>query len=169
MNPIQFPGFNVTFGAAQPEYLPLPAYRNPDTGEVTACWEMTAEERAVVANTGCVYVTLLAFGGPLTPSRVSVTPPEGLPALAPDLVPAASTVLRLRPLSWDDSETESMNEKGFHIENDPTDCDEPDQPWRLVWGEGEPEYFATREDAKAQAEHLWSSFVLDQLETEKVP
>jgi hypothetical protein len=31
-----------------------------------------------------------------------------------------------------------------------------------VWGEGEPDYFATREEAKADAARQWAEFVLDE-------
>lgn len=69
----------------------------------------------------------------------------------------------LRPLAWDDSDDESTNEKGFHIERAPDEADDPDEPWRVVWGEGEPDWFRTREDAKAEADEQWRDFVTDQL------
>lgn len=75
MKPIEFPQQNVVYAKDQPEYLPLPAYRTPDGEEVTACWGMTWRERFRVLLTGHVYVTLLTFGKPLTPSIVSTEPP----------------------------------------------------------------------------------------------
>lgn len=76
MKPIEFPQQNTVFAKDQPEYLPLPAYRSPDGHEVTACWSMTWRERIRALLTGRVYVTLLTFGRPLTPSIVSVNPPQ---------------------------------------------------------------------------------------------
>jgi len=75
MRPIEFPGCNAIFGADQPEYMPLPAYRSPQ-GEVTACWQLTDDERAEVARTGQVFVTLLSGSRPLTPHYVAVVGPE---------------------------------------------------------------------------------------------
>lgn len=76
MRPIQFPAANTIFGENQPEYLPLPAYHKSRTGEVTACWELTEDERAEVARTGQVFVTLLNGNRPLTPHYVSVVGPD---------------------------------------------------------------------------------------------
>lgn len=76
MKPIEFEQQNVVYAKDQPEYLPLPAYRNDDGMEVTACWGMTWRERFRVLLTGRVYVTLLTFGRPLTPSIVSTEPPH---------------------------------------------------------------------------------------------
>jgi len=75
MKPIEFAEQNIVYAKDQPEYLPLPAYRTPDGMEATACWGMTWRERIRVLLTGRVYVTLLTFGGPLTPSIVSTRPP----------------------------------------------------------------------------------------------
>lgn len=78
MRPIKFPEQNIVYAEDQPEYLPLPAYRTDDGQEVTACWGMTWRERLTVLLTGRVYVTLLTFGEPLTPSIVSTEPPAAL-------------------------------------------------------------------------------------------
>lgn len=78
MKPVEFPQQNTVYAKDQPEYLPLPAYRSEDGQEVTACWGMSWHERIRTLVTGRVYVTLLTFGGPLTPSIVSVTPPAEL-------------------------------------------------------------------------------------------
>lgn len=76
MKPVEFPQQNTVFAKDQPEYLPLPAYRTPDGQEVTACWAMSLRERLRVLLSGRVYVTLLTFGRPLTPSIVSTEPPK---------------------------------------------------------------------------------------------
>lgn len=71
MNPIEFPQQNTVFAKDQPEYLPLPAHRSDDGMTVTACWGMSWRERLRILWTGRVYVSLLTFGRPLTPSIVS--------------------------------------------------------------------------------------------------
>lgn len=70
MKPIEFPQQNTVIAKDQPPYMPLPAFRSED-GEVTACWGMDWRERLRVLVTGRVYVTLLTFNRPVTPSRVS--------------------------------------------------------------------------------------------------
>lgn len=77
MKPIDFPQRNVVYadyGKGQPEYLPLPSFLNTDPASgfaVTACWGMTWRERLRALWTGRIYVTILTFGAPLAPSRVS--------------------------------------------------------------------------------------------------
>jgi hypothetical protein len=66
MKPIKFPGHNVVFAEDQPQYQPLPAYREPD-GTVTTCWELTPDEMDMVLQTGTVYVKQLTFNQPLQP------------------------------------------------------------------------------------------------------
>lgn len=64
------------------------------------------------------------------------------------------TEIRAKPLQWTEekkyaeSDQEwSENRMGFHIRHD---TDEPeDQQYVAAWGEGEPEFFATLDDAKA--------------------
>lgn len=73
MKPIEFDGFNVTFAKDQPEYLPLPAYRDPGPeGTVVSCWELSFKERIKILFTGKLWLSLLMFGKPLTPQRPSV-------------------------------------------------------------------------------------------------
>lgn len=59
----------VIFAEDQPEYLPLPAYSQPD-GIVTSCWQPSEEERQHIANGGPIYIDLWTFGMPLQPTRV---------------------------------------------------------------------------------------------------
>jgi hypothetical protein len=72
--PVAFHEQNGVLAKDQPEYLPLPVYRAPD-GQVTSCWELDEDERAIVARTGKVYLTVLTFGRPLQPQIVSARPP----------------------------------------------------------------------------------------------
>jgi hypothetical protein len=63
----------VVYAKDQPEYLPLPAYQQPD-GTVTSCWLPNAEERERLIAGEPIYIDLLTFGQPLQPLRVYVAP-----------------------------------------------------------------------------------------------
>ena len=69
MTPIKFPEANVTFAKDQSEYQPLPAFKS-DTqqGEVVSCWQLSLKERLRLLFTGKLWVSLLTFNKPLTPS-----------------------------------------------------------------------------------------------------
>lgn len=72
MIPIKFPESNVIFAANQPEYQPLPAWKNEGgMGEVVSCWKLSFKERITILFTGKLWVSLCAFGKPLTPSYFS--------------------------------------------------------------------------------------------------
>jgi hypothetical protein len=69
MKPIEFPEQNIVFGKDQPEYQPLPAFKSDGPiGEVISCWELSFRERLRILFTGKLWVSLCAFGRPLTPS-----------------------------------------------------------------------------------------------------
>ena len=69
MRPIEFPEQNIVFAKDQPEYLPLPAFRNDSPqGEVISCWELSLTERLRILFTGKLWVSLMSFNKPLTPS-----------------------------------------------------------------------------------------------------
>lgn len=73
MKPIEFKEQNVVFAKDQPEYLPLPAFKNDSPqGEVVFCQCLTLKERIKVLFTGKIWVSLLTFNKPLTPSFLSV-------------------------------------------------------------------------------------------------
>ena len=78
MEPVNFEGANVIFGANQPEYIPLPAERvgKPETGQINTCWALSPDELKKVQETGQIYVSLLTFGQPLQPILVSVDKPD---------------------------------------------------------------------------------------------
>lgn len=78
MKPIKFKDANIVYGANQPEYMPLPAQRvgKEQTGQINTCWKLTKEEKAAVAKTGKIWVSVLTFGQPLQPVLVSVGKPE---------------------------------------------------------------------------------------------
>jgi hypothetical protein len=69
MKPIKFKEQNITFAENQPEYLPLPAHKVDSLeGEVISCWQLSFRERFRILITGKLWVSLLSFNKPLTPS-----------------------------------------------------------------------------------------------------
>lgn len=71
MTPKKFDEVNVVMGEGQPEYKPLPAHRNPETGEVIMCFSLSEEEKARVQETGEIWVSLLTFKHPMQPIIVT--------------------------------------------------------------------------------------------------
>ena len=77
MKPIKFKDQTVVFAENQPEYGNLPALRIDSLqGEVVTCWKMTLTERLKVIFTGKVWLSLMSFNKPLTPSFMSVNRKE---------------------------------------------------------------------------------------------
>ena len=73
MKPIEFKHQNVVFAKDQPEYQPLPALKlNTPEGEVISCWKLSFKERIQVLLFGRVWLSLMSFNKPLTPSFLSV-------------------------------------------------------------------------------------------------
>jgi hypothetical protein len=70
MKPTKFKECNVTFAKDQPEYNQLPAFRD-EKGEVVTCWKLTFRERLRILLKGEVWLCLLTFNQPLTPSFMS--------------------------------------------------------------------------------------------------
>ena len=77
MEPVQFEGANIVYGANQPEYMPLPAERLPGhSGAVITCWKLTPEELERVKESGVIWLSMLTFNQPLQPVLLSVDKPE---------------------------------------------------------------------------------------------
>ena len=73
MKPVEFKHQNIVFAKDQPEYTPLPALKiESPKGEVISCWKMSMKERLKVIITGRVWLSLMSFNKPLTPSFISV-------------------------------------------------------------------------------------------------
>lgn len=73
MEPIEFKEQNVVFAKDQPEYRPLPAMRDGSKeGQVVSCWQLSFKERIKILFTGKMWMSLMMFGKPLTPSILSV-------------------------------------------------------------------------------------------------
>lgn len=73
MKPIEFKDQNTVYAKDQPEYMPLPALKIDGwEGHVVSCWKMSLKERIKVLFTGKVWLNLMSFNKPLTPSYMSV-------------------------------------------------------------------------------------------------
>lgn len=67
---VKFRECNVTFAEDQPEYTPLPAFRD-DTGMTITCWQLSPDEVEEVKRTGQVYLSQLTFNQPLQPVKIT--------------------------------------------------------------------------------------------------
>lgn len=74
MTPIRFPECNYTFAKDQPEYLPLPVYKDEDS-IVTSCWKFTWKERFKFILSGKLWLQQMTFGTPLQPQKPSIDKP----------------------------------------------------------------------------------------------
>lgn len=73
MKPIEFKEHNVVYAKDQKEYMPLPAFKNNSAeGEVISCWQLSFKERLKILFTGKLWVSLMSFNKPLTPSLFTV-------------------------------------------------------------------------------------------------
>jgi hypothetical protein len=80
MKPIKFKEQNCTYAENQPEYMPLPAFRyNTRDGQVVSCWKLSFWERLRLLFTGKLWVSLMMFGQPLTPSYFTTKKSDVLP------------------------------------------------------------------------------------------
>ena len=72
MKPIEFPEQTVVYAKDQPQYLPLPAMvDNNNNGMVISCWKPSFRDRLRVLFGAKLWVSLMMFGKPLTPSKFS--------------------------------------------------------------------------------------------------
>lgn len=77
MKPVEFKHQNIVFAKDQPEYQPLPALKiDSPTGEVISCWKLSFKERVKIIFTGRVWLSLMSFNKPLTPSFMAVNRKE---------------------------------------------------------------------------------------------
>ena len=69
---IEFKEQNIIYAKDQKPYLPLPAFKaDTPEGEVVSCWELSFIERIRILFTGKMWVSLMSFNKPLTPSFFS--------------------------------------------------------------------------------------------------
>jgi hypothetical protein len=77
MKPVEFKHQNIVFAKDQPEYQPLPALKiDSPNGEIVSCWKLGFKERVKIVFTGRVWLSLMSFNKPLTPSYLSVNRKE---------------------------------------------------------------------------------------------
>jgi hypothetical protein len=74
MKPIMFIEQNAIIAKNQPQYIPLPAYRDSD-GEVVTCWGLSFWERVKVLFRGRVWLLVKTFNRPIHPLFMTVDYP----------------------------------------------------------------------------------------------
>jgi hypothetical protein len=73
MKAIKFKHQNIVFAENQPEYQQLPALKlDTKEGQVISCWKLNFLERVIILFTGKMWVSLMTFNKPLTPTFLSV-------------------------------------------------------------------------------------------------
>lgn len=75
MKAIEFEHHNVVFAKDQKEYLPLPAFAQPN-GLVTFCMELDDQEYEEIKKTKMLKLTVLTFGRSAQPIRVTTVTPS---------------------------------------------------------------------------------------------
>ena len=73
MTPATFPEANVVWAKDQPEYRPLPAWRNPE--ESISYWRLSWRERLALVLGGGLWVRQANFGQPLQPLLLTLERP----------------------------------------------------------------------------------------------
>lgn len=78
MDIVEFPEQTLVIAKDQPQYRPMPAYRQPrdPEGRVICCWRLTWRERLKVLFSGVIWHHILTFNGPLQPQLLEVEKPE---------------------------------------------------------------------------------------------
>jgi hypothetical protein len=71
MKPVKFNGQNIIFAENQPEYIPLPAYKDIN-GVVTTCWDFSLIERFKILFGANLYWQQLTFNHQLQPVKPSI-------------------------------------------------------------------------------------------------
>lgn len=74
MKPIEFKEHNIVYAKDQPEYLPLPVYKD-ESGQVISCWKLSFKERLSVLFSGKVWLRQLTFNQALQPQSVHTESP----------------------------------------------------------------------------------------------
>ena len=73
MKPVTFKVQNTAFAKDQEQYGTIPTlHMEGPSGTIVSCWELSEEEIAEVVKTGKMWLGLMCFGKPLTPSFLSV-------------------------------------------------------------------------------------------------
>ena len=73
MKPIKFKYCNTIYAEKQSEYQEFPALKiESKEGEIISCWKLSFKERIILLFTGKMWLSLMSFNKPLTPSFLSV-------------------------------------------------------------------------------------------------
>ena len=75
MKPIEFKEQNLVFAKDQPEYFPLPSFRD-EFGGVVTCWRLSIKERIKMLFSGRLWIATQTFNKPLQPIFLSVDKSE---------------------------------------------------------------------------------------------
>jgi hypothetical protein len=95
MKAIEFEQQNVVFAKDQKEYLPLPAFAQPN-GLVTFCMQLEDSEYEEIKNTKMLKLTVLTFGRSAQPIRVV--------AIKPEFPVTHKGFFQCNPKSWNDEQ-----------------------------------------------------------------
>lgn len=75
MEIVGFPEQTVVYAADQPEYQPLPAFRD-EQGRIVCCWRLSWRDRLRVLVTGRIWHQVLTFNRALQPQLLTAEKPE---------------------------------------------------------------------------------------------
>lgn len=77
MQPVEFPQQTDVLAKNQPQYIPLPVHvgSKDDGFPMTACFELSEEEKVEIAATGKLWYTQVTFGHPFQPVMLSTQNP----------------------------------------------------------------------------------------------
>lgn len=77
MKAVKFKHQNAVFAKDKSEYQPLPALKiDSPEGEVISCWKLSLKERIKIVFTGRVWLSIMSFNEPLSPSFMAVNRKE---------------------------------------------------------------------------------------------
>lgn len=87
MKAIEFKEMNVVYAKNQPEYRPLPAFKDDGKeGAVVFCQQLSFVERVRVLFTGKIWGQMLTFGNNLNPSFFTTKKSDVLISATPEMV-----------------------------------------------------------------------------------
>lgn len=66
MKPIEFNEQNCVYAKDQPEYTPLPVFKNEE-GDVISCWELSDDEIKQIVESKKLWISVKTFNKPLQP------------------------------------------------------------------------------------------------------
>ena len=78
MKLIEFPEQKVVIAKDQPEYMPMPAWGQPNDpkGQIVCCWKLTLRERLKLLWTGRIWHSMLTFHKPIQPQLLTIDKPD---------------------------------------------------------------------------------------------